>query len=190
MDKLEKDGLDAKSRLSISSRAHVVFRLHQVIDGYVKASYQDIQSRSRRLHKRDFLTLPLTSFVYHSLEEQALGKSNIGTTKRGIGPTYGTKMTRNGIRVRDLFDKQDMDSRLRLLAHNAKRLHGDLQGYDVEDEIRDMDGFREKLRPYVTDQVPLIHKLEKENAPILVEGANALMLDVDYGMSGVFGLFC
>lgn len=99
-------------------------------------------------------------------------------------------MTRNGIRVRDLFDKQDMDSRLRLLAHNARKLHGDLHGYDVEDEIRDMDGFRERLRPYVTDQVPLIQKLEEENASILVEGANALMLDVDYGMSRILRLYC
>lgn len=90
-------------------------------------------------------------------------------------------MTRSGVRVKDVFNKEDMDRRLQLLAGNAKRLHGDLSEYNVEDEIKEMDGFRERVRPFVVDQMPLVQDLEKKNEPILVEGANALMLDVDYG---------
>ena len=148
LDTLQSKGLSTDGRIKISSRAHVVFRLHQVLDG---------------------------------LEEKALGKGLIGTTKRGIGPTYSTKAARKGIRVGEIFDKPDMDARLRTLAASAKRLHGDLGGYDVESEIAEFDAWREKLRPFVVDHVPLVRTLQKENAPILVEGANACLLDIDFG---------
>ena len=115
------------------------------------------------------------------LEEAALGKGLIGTTKRGIGPTYSSKAARAGIRVGEIFDKEDMDTRLRKLAANARRLHGDLGGYDVETEIKEFDEYRQSLRSFVVDHVPLIRELQKQNAPILVEGANACLLDIDFG---------
>lgn len=148
LDALKAKGLKTDGRVKISSRAHVVFRLHQVLDG---------------------------------LEEKALGKGLIGTTKRGIGPTYSSKSARAGIRIGEIFDKADMDARLRMLAANAKRLHGDLGEYDVETEIVEFDSYRVQLRPFVVDHVPLLRDLQTQNAPILVEGANACLLDIDFG---------
>ncbi|KAI9671766.1 MAG: hypothetical protein M1831_003294 [Alyxoria varia] len=148
MEKLKEKGVDATDRILISSRAHVIFRLHHTIDG---------------------------------IEERALGKDEIGTTKRGIGPAYASKAARSGIRVREVLDKSEVDHRLRTMAEGANRQHGGLPDYDVEEEIAELDKVREQLRPFVVDQVPLIAGLQREGKPILVEGANALMLDLNYG---------
>lgn len=75
------------------------------------------------------------------LEEIELGKGFIGTTRKGIGPTYSTKATRSGIRITDLFDKnQDFDlanleGKLGRLAHGFKKRFGDLLKYDIEQEL-------------------------------------------------------
>lgn len=115
------------------------------------------------------------------LEEVELGNANIGTTGKGIGPTYSTKATRSGIRVSDIFDKQRFDSKLRILANGFKKRYGDLLQYDPEEEIARFDTYRRTLKPYVVDQVPLIESAINGNVRMLVEGANALMLDVDNG---------
>ena len=85
------------------------------------------------------------------------------------------------MRVRDVLDKPEVDHRLRKMADGARRQHGELPDYDVEEEIAGLDKIREQLRPFVVDQVPLIADLQKKGKPILVEGANALMLDINYG---------
>jgi adenylosuccinate synthase len=58
-----------------------------------------------------------------------------GTTKKGIGPTYSTKMTRSGLRMCDLFDEKVFEEKLRRLAMGYKKRFGDLLDYKVEDEI-------------------------------------------------------
>lgn len=148
LEALEKRGLDAKERLFISDRAHVVFDLHQLVDG---------------------------------LEEKELGDANIGTTKRGIGPCYSTKSARSGVRVGDIYNVEMMNKKLRSLAKSWQKRYGDLLQYDVEEEIARFEEYRKRLQPFVIDQVPLIQSVEKQNAPILIEGANALLLDIDYG---------
>lgn len=115
------------------------------------------------------------------LEEVELGKANIGTTGKGIGPTYSTKATRSGIRISEIFDKQAFDAKLRQLATGFKKRYGDLLRYDVEEEIVRFDEYRTTLQPYVVDQVPLIESAVKGGVKMLVEGANALMLDIDNG---------
>nr|POE56775.1 adenylosuccinate synthetase [Quercus suber] len=115
------------------------------------------------------------------LEEVELGKANIGTTGKGIGPTYSTKATRSGIHVAEIFNKETFDAKLRHLATGFKKRYGDLLSYDPEEEIARFDGYRETLKPYVVDQVPLIESAVKGNVRMLVEGANALMLDIDNG---------
>jgi adenylosuccinate synthase len=148
LEALEKHGLDTDGRIFISDRAHVVFDVHQMVDG---------------------------------LEEVELGGGMIGTTKKGIGPTYSTKMTRSGLRMCDLFDEAIFEAKLRRLATGFQRRFGDLLKYNVEEEIATYKGLREKLAPYVVDQIPLLASAKEKNAKILVEGANALMLDIDYG---------
>ena len=148
LDLLKSKGLNTDGRIKISSRAHVVFRLHQLIDG---------------------------------LEEKALGDANIGTTKRGVGPAYSSKYARSGVRIGEIFNKVDLDRRLRALAKNAKLLYGDLGGYDVEEEIAEFDKYREQLQPFVVDHIPLTQKMQADGAPILIEGAHACMLDIEHG---------
>ena len=147
---LKEKGLDTEGRIYISDRAHVVFDLHQLVDG---------------------------------LEEQELGKGAVGTTKKGIGPSYSTKSARSGVRISEIFDKETLDSKLRTLAHSFQKRYGALlQGYDVEEEILRMDNYRSDLQEFVIDAIPLIESAQSSNdTKILVEGANALMLDVDYG---------
>lgn len=115
------------------------------------------------------------------LEEVELGKGNIGTTKKGIGPTYSTKATRSGIRMADIFSKELFDEKLRHLASGFKKRYGDLLQYNADEEIARFDQYRETLKPYVVDQVPLIESAVKGNVKMLVEGSQALMLDIDNG---------
>lgn len=115
------------------------------------------------------------------LEEVELGKGSIGTTKKGIGPTYSTKATRSGLRIADIFNKDMFDQKVRHLATGFRKRYGDLLKYDPEEEIKRFDEFRVKLAPYVVDQVPLIESAVKGNVKMLVEGSQALMLDLDNG---------
>jgi len=110
-----------------------------------------------------------------------LGKGAVGTTKKGIGPCYQNKAARSGLRIGEIFDKEHMDNKLRTMARSYKKRYGDLLQYDVEAEIKRYDDFRPRLAQYVVDQVPLIEGAEKAGTPMLVEGANALMLDIDWG---------
>lgn len=108
LEELQKQGLDTKDRIFISDRAHVVFDLHQLVDG---------------------------------LQEVELGTASIGTTNKGIGPTYSTKATRSGVRITDLFDKDQrfrlnvLEEKLGRLAHDFQRRYGDLLKYDIEEEL-------------------------------------------------------
>ncbi|KAF4551047.1 Adenylosuccinate synthetase [Elsinoe fawcettii] len=115
------------------------------------------------------------------LEEVELGDAKVGTTRKGIGPCYQTKHGRSGVRVGEVFDKEGMDGKLRTMARAYKKRYGDLLEYDVEKEIKRFDEWRPKLAEFVVDQVPLIASAEEGGQGILVEGANALMLDIDWG---------
>lgn len=124
-------------------------------------------------------------FELHSLvdglEEVELGKGAVGTTKKGIGPCYQNKHARSGLRVGEIFDKEHMDNKLRTMAAGYKKRYGNLLQYDVEAEIKRYDEWRPRLAQYVIDQIPLIQSAEETDVPILVEGANALLLDIDWG---------
>ena len=79
------------------------------------------------------------------LEEVELGGGLIGTTKKGIGPTYSTKMTRSGLRMCDIFNEEKFENGMRRLADGYKKRFGDLLKYDVEEEIA-----RYKVHPPLT----------------------------------------
>ncbi|KAF2500321.1 P-loop containing nucleoside triphosphate hydrolase protein [Lophium mytilinum] len=90
-------------------------------------------------------------------------------------------MTRSGIRIADLFDEEVFEAKLRRLAYGFQKRFGDLLKYNVEDELSKYKELREKLAPYVIDQIPLLNDAKAKKSQILVEGANAIMLDIDYG---------
>jgi adenylosuccinate synthase len=115
------------------------------------------------------------------LEEAELQGKSLGTTGKGIGPTYQTKAARNGIRVSDIFNKELFDNKVRNLARGLKKRYGDLLSYDPEEEIARYNSYRAQLADFVCDVVPLINDVQSKNLPLLVEGANALLLDIDYG---------
>ena len=114
------------------------------------------------------------------LREAELSGNKIGTTKRGIGPAYASKATRNGVRVGDVRNPEKFAAGLRALAADAAARFDDFE-YDVDAEIENYKVFAEKVKPYIKDTVALVNASHKAGKRILVEGANATMLDLDFG---------
>jgi len=146
---LDAHGINYKNRLFISDRAHLVFDLHQIVDG---------------------------------LKEQELsaGRGSIGTTKKGIGPTYSSKASRSGLRVGDLEFFDTFKETFLRLVQNKHRRFGDFD-YDTDAEIKRYQQYREDLRPFVLDTVCYINQAHREGKRILIEGAQSTMLDLDFG---------
>lgn len=154
LENLEKKGLNCRDRLFLSSRAHLVFDFHQRVD---------------------------------KLREAELSGNNkaIGTTGKGIGPTYSTKASRSGIRVHHLVSDEpdswkEFETRLRRLVDTRFKRYGEFD-CDIETELARYKELREKIKPFVVDSVEFMHNAIKSNKRILIEGANALMLDIDFG---------
>ncbi|QDZ23942.1 adenylosuccinate synthase [Chloropicon primus] len=115
------------------------------------------------------------------LREQELADKKIGTTKRGIGPCYSSKAIRNGIRVHDLLSFDVFEKKLRgLVAENEKRFGADFE-YDVDEELSKYEGYIAEIKPYISDSVEILYNEQKSKSRILIEGANATMLDIDFG---------
>jgi adenylosuccinate synthase len=116
--------------------------------------------------------------------ERFLGKNALGTTKRGIGPAYGDKAARIGLRIQDLFDEEIFREKLDIVLKEKNliltRVYGRLPltaDAIVEDYLR----YAERLRPHVTDTSKLIHDALREGKSVLLEGAQGTMLDLDKG---------
>jgi len=126
-------------------------------------------------------------FDFHKIidgkrEDSAKGTAAfIGTTRQGIGPCYATKMQRTGIRMGDLlyFD-QIVPAKLKALVEAAKASFGDF-AYDLETELAQYRKYAEILKPMITDTVVFMNKAIKAGKKILIESANATMLDIDFG---------
>lgn len=116
------------------------------------------------------------------LLEEARGAGKIGTTKRGIGPTYCDKFERSGIRMEDLVSNHFAS----LVRRNieAKNKIFEAYGYptfDAEEIIKEYTVYADKLRKYVTDTVVFIHTALEEGKKVICEGAQATLLDIDFG---------
>jgi adenylosuccinate synthase len=115
------------------------------------------------------------------LQEAEKGAKSLGTTKKGIGPTYSSKASRNGIRISDLLGDFNLFSeKFRTLVAAYKRMFPDLT-VDIEAELVRYAEYAEKVRPLVKDTVYYLNAALKDNKKVLVEGANAAMLDIDFG---------
>ncbi|XP_043689123.1 adenylosuccinate synthetase 2, chloroplastic-like [Telopea speciosissima] len=117
------------------------------------------------------------------LREHELGNSFIGTTKRGIGPCYSSKMIRNGIRVGDLRHMDTFPQKLDLLLSDAaSRFQGVDYGTNMlREEVDRYKRFAERLEPYIADTVHFVNESISQKKKILVEGGQATMLDIDFG---------
>lgn len=117
------------------------------------------------------------------LREAELAKSFIGTTKRGIGPCYSSKVIRNGIRVCDLRHMDTFPQKLDVLLADAASRFRDFN-YTPEmlkEEVEKYKRFAERLEPYIVDTVLVMNDAISQKKKILVEGGQATMLDIDFG---------
>jgi len=145
----------------------------------LEASGHDLTKRLY-ISKKAHLILP-THRLLDAAYEAAKGKGKIGTTGKGIGPTYTDKTSRNGVRVGDILDNFDEKYKAAVDKHKAilKSLNFE---YDLEPlEKKWFDGL-EKLKQFqFIDSEHVINNYLKEDKPILAEGAQGTMLDVDFG---------
>lgn len=125
---------------------------------------------------------------YHQLldelQEEALGKAKIGTTKGGIGPCYMDKVSRVGIRVCDLMDKEVFAEKLAINVKAKNEIITKIYGgkpFDYDAMLQEYLGYADELRPYVTDTGVILDELCEEGRKILFEGAQATFLDIDHG---------
>jgi adenylosuccinate synthase len=115
--------------------------------------------------------------------EASLGKRKIGTTKRGIGPTYADKANRCGLRLADLSNKKlalELIT-LRLAEANPILASYDLPQFEADEILASVEVAMERLAPHITNTIPVLHKGWKAGKEILFEGAQGAYLDVDFG---------
>ena len=149
---LEKRGIEFSDRLFISDRAHLVFQYHKELDG----------AKEARL--------------------SASGKK-IGTTKRGIGPAYIDKADRIGLRMGDVLeDNFEAMFRERIAAKNEMLIILGAEPLDADEMVKTYAPVFEYLKPFICDTLPMLNAAVRDpNANVLFEGAQGVMLDVDFG---------
>ncbi len=115
--------------------------------------------------------------------EAALGNNKIGTTKRGIGPTYADKANRCGLRLADLLEDSTARELIEVRLNDANRQleFAGLPTFTTDQVMEAIAPSLERLRPHVTNTIPVLHKAWKEGKTILFEGAQGSLLDVDFG---------
>ncbi len=118
------------------------------------------------------------------VSERFLGKRAIGTTGRGIGPTYADKINRVGIRVQDLFDesilRQKVEAAL-VAKNNLLTKVYNRAAIKVDETVKELLSYTERLKPMVADTALELHHAIEAGKTVLFEGGQATMLDVDHG---------
>ena len=116
--------------------------------------------------------------------EARLSGAEIGTTRRGIGPTYADRAWRAGVRMGDLLDPSVLRARLeKVLPERNAVLHESYgqPGFDLEDLLEEATSWGETLRPHITDTVLLVQDALAEGRHVILEGAQGTLLDLDHG---------
>jgi adenylosuccinate synthase len=116
--------------------------------------------------------------------ERRLGKLQIGTTRRGIGPAYADKAARIGIRVQDVLDpkilRQKIDVALAEKNVWLERVY-EAERFELDDVAERYEGYAQRLRPYVADTSLLVDRALKAGRAVLMEGGQGTLLDLDHG---------
>ena len=157
----------------------------------LEALFEEIDGLESRGHSCEHLKISANAHLvapYHQtmdkVTERFLGKRAIGTTGRGIGPTYMDKVARLGIRVQDIFDesilRQKIEGALRQKNELLVKLYN-RRAVSVDEIAEYFLGYADRLRPMVVDSVNLLNDALDEGKVVLMEGGQATYLDVDHG---------
>ena len=149
------------------------------------------QLRERGIEPRNLVVSERAHMVmsYHplfdQLEEEVRGDDRLGTTWRGIGPAYGDKVRRIGFRVGDLQKEVFLRKKVDFIVGQVKnpilqKLYEE-EPIDGEKLLQEYLGYAKQLDPYIKDTFPIIHNAIDRGDNILLEGAQATMLDLDFG---------
>jgi len=132
------------------------------------------------LSSQAHITLPIHKFLDGKIENTS--KTTIGTTRKGIGPTYTDKYARLGIRMSDLLNQGYLAARIdNLISYHKCHLGDWLQQNSIEEMTARLLSAGKKLQEYVTDTPYLINKLLADGKELLFEGAQGTLLDIDFG---------
>ena len=118
------------------------------------------------------------------VSERFLGKGKIGTTGRGIGPTYADKVSRQGVRVQDMFDPKILRKKIELALNDKNQMLTKIynrRSLDVEPIFEEYLGYAEVLRPHVADTSLILNKALDEGRTVYLEGSQGTLLDIDHG---------
>ncbi|AVY93005.1 MULTISPECIES: adenylosuccinate synthase [Microvirgula] len=151
IDELQAAGIDVASRLKISESCPLILPYHIALD----------QAR-----------------------EAAKGENKIGTTGRGIGPAYEDKIARRAIRVQDLFHPERFAAKLgeNLAYYNfLLKEYFKTEPVDFQKTLDDTMAYAERIKPMVADVSRTLYEMNKAGKPILFEGAQGTLLDIDHG---------
>ena len=150
---------------------------------------QELIERGVNLSSLKISPLATITLPYHididGISENTSGKNKIGTTKKGIGPTYSDKIGRYGLKIQDLYDEEALNARLDAILPLKNKMLEKVFGtktYSKEEMLEYCKKYAEIFRPYVCDEwVDKLSSALKEDKKILFEGAQGIMLDIDYG---------
>ncbi len=156
-------------------------KLLEEIDGIKAAGYKPNLAISPRAH----VVLPY-HFLLDGAEEERKGGLAAGTTKRGIGPCYSDKAARFGIRIGELLDPEYFKQKLHTMHALKEKLITGVYGLKLEKSEQQIfdeyTAYAQKLLPYIKDTTEITADALAKNKKILLEGAQATMLDIDHGM--------
>jgi adenylosuccinate synthase len=116
--------------------------------------------------------------------ERYLGTARIGTTGRGIGPAYGDKVARMGIRVQDLLDPGILRQKLELVLREKNQILFKVynrKAFDVDAVVEEYLTYAERLTPFIADTRLILNKALEQGKTVFMEGAQATLLDLDHG---------
>ena len=162
--------------------AGVVVDIEVLLDEIEKLEKRGMNLDKLLIDERAHIIIP-----YHieidKAKEEAMGKNKIGTTQRGIGPCYVDKIARNGIRIGDLLDNERFRDKLtwNVNEKNDMLLRYGKETFDLENLYNKFIKLAEKIKFRIIDGVVEINEAIESGKTVMFEGAQALMLDIDYG---------
>lgn len=154
--------------------------LIEEIDGLIEAGFS---ADKLRISCNAHIVMPY-HLMLDGANELQLGKSKIGTTKKGIGPAYSDKAARIGIRTQDLLDmkifRTKLEAALRVKNAIMKMLYN-LEPLDLDEIVAEYARYAQRLEQYITDTSLLIHDFLDQGKNVFFEGAQGTFLDIDHG---------